>query len=72
MRIRNPYKGKTKGEIITYTVASVIMGLFAFSYVLAFGWAVLAGANTHQGIVLHPFEWPEKWQWVNYIDVMEL
>ena len=72
MRIRNPYKGKTRGEIITYTVASVIMGLFAFSYVLAFGWAVLAGANTHQGIVLHPFEWPEKWQWVNYIDVMEL
>ena len=49
-----------------------VMGLFAFSYVLAFGWAVLACANTHQGIVLHPFEWPEKWQWVNYIDVMEL
>lgn len=72
MRIKNPYKGKTKGEITVYTIASVIMGLFAFSYVLAFGWAVLAGANTHQGVVLHPFEWPEKWQWVNYIDVMDL
>lgn len=72
MRIKNPYKGKTTSEIIVYTIASLIMGIFAFSYVLAFGWAVLAGANTHQGIVLHPFEWPEKWQWINYIDVMEL
>ena len=72
MKIKNPYKGKTKSEITVYTIASVIMGLFAFSYVLAFGWAVLAGANTHQGIVLKPFEWPEKWQWINYIDVMEL
>lgn len=72
MRIKNPYKGKTKSEIIVYTIASVIMGLFAFSYVLSFGWAILAGANSHQGIVLHPFEWPEQWHWENYIDVMEL
>ena len=72
MRLKNPYKGKTRGEIVVYTVASVIMGLFAFSYVLAFGWAVLAGANSHQGIVLKPFEWPEVWHWENYIDVMDL
>ena len=72
MRIKNPYKGKTTSEVVVYTIASLIMGIFAFSYVLAFGWAVLAGANTHQGIVLHPFEWPEKWQWINYIDVMDL
>lgn len=72
MRIKNPYKGKTKSEIVVYTIASVIMGLFALSYVLSFGWAVLAGANSHAGIVLHPFEWPEQWHWENYIDVMDL
>lgn len=72
MKLRNPYKGKTKGEIITYTIASIIMGLFAFSYVLSFGWAVLAGANSHTGIVLHPFDWPEQWHWENYIEVMDL
>ncbi len=72
MAIRNPYKGKTTSEIIVYTIASIIMGLFALSYVLSFGWAVLAGANSHQGIVLAPFEWPEQWHWENYIQVMEL
>lgn len=36
MRIQNPYKGTTKSEIVVYTVASIIMGLFALSYVLSF------------------------------------
>lgn len=72
MRIQNPYKGKTKSEIVVYTVASIIMGLFALSYVLSFGWAILAGANSHNGVVLKPFEWPEQWHWENYIDVMDI
>ena len=71
MKIRNPYKGKTRGEIVVHTIASLIMGAFAFSYVFGFFWAVFAGANTHQGIVLHPFELPEKWQWSNYIEVFD-
>ncbi len=72
MRLENPFKKKTKSEIIVYTVASLIMFIFSMSYVLSFGWAVFAGANTHNGIVLHPFEMPEQFRWENYLEVMEV
>lgn len=72
MKIQNPYRGKTKSEVIAYTVASLIMGICAFSYVLAFLWAALAGANSHTGITLEPFKWPELAQWENYIMVGDM
>ena len=72
MKIRNPYKGKTTSEIIVHTAASIIMGLFSFSYVLAFLWAIMAGMKDNASLELAPFALPEVWHWENYIKVFEM
>ena len=60
--------GKTRGEIIVYITASVLLGIVAATYIFAYAWGVMAGFKTHQDIILNPFSLPEKWNFINYID----
>lgn len=71
-RKENNFNRKTKGEIITFTVASVLMGLLALSYVSAYLWGVMAGFKTHDEIIIQPFKFPKSFQWRNYIDVFSM
>lgn len=72
MRKLKIFRRKSRGEIAVHLLVSFIFFLVAASYVYIFVWAVLAGANTHQGIVLAPFKLPEKWQWQNYLQVFSM
>lgn len=69
MRRIKSLRNKTVSEKIVYTIASVIIGLFALSYVLAFLWAIMAGTKTHDEVIMEPFAWPETWNWDHYIEV---
>ena len=63
---------KTKGEMAVHIVVSVILGVFALTYVISFMWGVMAGLKTHKEITLNPFGIPEVFQWRNYLDVFTM
>ncbi len=65
--MRNKIK-RSKSETVVFSVAFVILVLFALTYILAYLWGAMAGCKTHPELVLHPFEFPEKWMFCNYID----
>lgn len=65
--MRNKIK-RSKSETVVFSVAFVILALFALTYILAYLWGAMAGCKTHPELVLHPFEFPEKWMFRNYID----
>lgn len=58
--------------IVVWTFVEIVFFLFALSYLFILIWAVIAGLNTHVGINLHPFSFPETLNWSNYIEVFSL
>lgn len=66
------FSRKSKGQIALYLFVSFLFTLVAISYVYLLVWAVIAGAKTHNEVVLTPFALPETWNWKNYLDVFSL
>ena len=62
-------EAKSVSMIVVYTVVVIIFAIFALSYLYILIWAILAGLNSHVGINLHPFSFPETLHWSNYIEV---
>lgn len=50
------YGDKSISECIVYTFVFFIFAAFALSYVLVLIWSFIAGARTHESVVLYPFE----------------
>lgn len=63
---------RAKSELISRTIFSVLFMLLALTYLYSLGWAILAGGNTHDAVVLYPFKWPEKFNIMNYIDAFTM
>ncbi len=57
---------------VLYTIVCIIFAFFAVSYLSVLIWAFFAGLNTHVGINLHPFSFPERLNFFNYIEVFRL
>ena len=76
MKFRTPHRNRIKhrsgSEIVVFSVASVILFIFALTYILAFLWGFIAGFKTHDDITLYPFAFPETWHPENYFDVFSL
>lgn len=72
---KSSYKNKeikSKSIFIMYVIVSVVFALFALSYLYILVWSVVAGLSTHTEINLHPFAFPAKLHFFNYIEVFSL
>lgn len=69
MRLPESLRRKSAGEIALYLFVSFIFFLVAASYVYILVWAFIAGAKTHNEVVLNPFGLPEKWLFGHYLEV---
>lgn len=63
---------RSKSEYVVFSVAFIILAAFGATYIFAYLWGVMAGCKTHPELILHPFEFPEKWMWRNYIDAFQM
>lgn len=68
----NRIKQRSGSEIAVFSVASIILFIFALTYIVAFLWGVIAGFKTHDDLILNPFAFPETWHPENYLDVFSL
>lgn len=69
MRIFEWTKRKSRGEIILYSMVSLLFFIIAASYVYILVWAFISGAKTHTEIVMDPFGLPKEWHFEHYLEV---
>lgn len=60
---------KTPGQAVVFAIAFVIIAFFSLSYVYTLAWGFIAGLNTNDGLILKPFDFPEKLLFVNYVNI---
>ncbi len=72
MKIFNWMKRKSPGEIVLYSIVSLIFMIVSISYIYILVWALISGAKTHAEIVMNPFSLPEKWHWEHYLEVFQI
>lgn len=63
---------RSGSEKVVCMIATIVLGLLASTYVLAFLWGAMAACKTHEDLILHPWSFPEVWQVRNYIDAFKL
>ena len=68
----NYFKRKTPGEIIIYSITSLIFAVVAFTYVYILLWTFMSGLKTHSEIILNPFALPLRPIWNHFIEVTQL
>ena len=66
------FRRKSKGEVVTHVIVSLIFFVVAISYIYILVWAFLAGLKTHTEVVDNPFGLPKEWHWKNYFEVFRL
>jgi len=71
MRIFNWMKRKSPGEIILYSVVSLLFMVVALRYIYLLVWAFIAGCKTHLEVVMNPFALPKEWHFDHYIEVFK-
>lgn len=64
-------KRKSPGQIILYSIVSLIFLAVALSYLYILVWAFISGAKTHTEIVMNPFSLPEVWHFEHYLEVFK-
>lgn len=72
MRMFEWTKRKSKGEIILYSLVSLLFMAVALSYLYILVWMIMSGLKTHTEIVMDPFAWPEKANWSHFVDVWKM
>ena len=72
MRLFKWTKRKSTGEIILYSVVSLLFLVIACSYIYILLWAVIAGCKTHSEIALTPFSLPKEWHLEHFVEVFQL
>ena len=72
MRLFKWTKRKSTGEIILYSVVSLLFLVIACSYIYILLWAVIAGSKTHSEIALTPFSLPKEWHFEHFVEVFRL
>ena len=71
MRVFNWMKRKSLGEIILYSLVSLVFLVVALSYIYILVWAFMSGTKTHTEIVMNPFALPDKWNLNHYLEVIK-
>lgn len=76
MKFKTPHHNRIKKrsghEIAVFSVASVILFIFALTYIISFLWGTIAGFKTHDDLILNPFSLPETWHPENYLEVFSV
>lgn len=63
---------KSFSEKLVYTIAAIICGAVALSYLYIAIWLFIAGCRTHVEIATDPFGLPAHWNFGTYIDAFTL
>ncbi len=63
---------RSGSEKVVCMIATVILGLLASTYVIAFLWGAMAACKTHEDLILNPWSFPKTWQIKNYLDAFRL
>lgn len=62
---------KSTGEIIVYSIVSVIFAFFAFTYIYILFFVAINGLKSHNDAVMHPWSFPQNWKFGNYVSIFK-
>ena len=63
---------KSKSEKIVHIFASVVLMFVGLSYLFALLWAAMAGTMTHEEVLINPFRFPAKANFINYVKAFNM
>jgi len=69
MKKINLFVKRSVPERIIFAFVFLIFAIVAAFYVYIYIWGFMSGLKTTTQIVLHPFDWPTKANWSNYIKI---
>jgi ABC-type glycerol-3-phosphate transport system permease component len=76
MKFKTPRQNKIKlasgSQKVVFTIASIVLFVFALTYIGAFLWGVMAGFKNNDDFCNFPFALPSTWHPENYIDVFKM
>lgn len=69
--MRHSTRKRAPAERVIDSFVSAVFMIVALSYIYILVWTFISSLKTHTEIVMDPFSLPEKWQWSNYLDLIE-